>query len=57
MNYNWRYYRILSYVCFFLALYLSYKGSESGFYEYLGIALFLEIKDHLQQIENKIKPE
>lgn len=55
MNYNWRYYRILSYVCFFLALHSGYKGNVTGFYEYLGIALFLEIKDNLKQIENEIK--
>lgn len=53
--YSWRYYRILSYVCVFFALYLSYKGNESGFYEYFAIALFLELKDHLQKIENKIE--
>ena len=54
MNYTWRYYRILSYVCVFVALYLSYKGNETGFFEYFAIALFLELKDHLQTIENKI---
>ena len=54
MNYTWRYYRILSYVCVFVALYQSYKGNETGFFEYFAIALFLELKDHLQQIENKI---
>lgn len=54
MNYTWRYYRILGYVCFFFALYQSYKGNETGFFEYFAIALFLELKDHLQTIENKI---
>ena len=53
--YKWRYYRILSYVCFFIALYLSYKGNDAGFYEYLGLALFMEIKDHLDRIEKKIE--
>ena len=53
--YSWRFYRILSYVCFFIALYLSYKGNDAGFFEYFGIALFLELKDHLQKIEQKIE--
>jgi len=50
---NWRYYRVLSYVSFFVALYLS--DNKEAFYEYMALALFFEIKDHLQQIEEKLK--
>jgi hypothetical protein len=57
MNYTWRYYRILSYISFFSALYYGYEDNVFKFYEFGAFALFCEIKDHLQQIENKIKSE
>ena len=55
MNYTWRYYKILSYICFAAALYKGANGDTTGCYELMALALFLELKEDLQQIKDGLK--
>ena len=57
MNYTWKYYKILSYISFAAALYKGVNGDTTGFYEFMGLALFLELKEDLHQIKEKLKSE
>lgn len=57
MNYTWRYYKILSYICFAAALYKGANGDTTGCYELMALALFLELKEDLHQIKQNTKSE
>lgn len=57
MNYTLRYYRILSYASFATAVYKGLNGDTTGFYVAMGLAMFLELKEDLQQIKDEIKSE
>lgn len=57
MNYTLRYYRILSYASFATAVYKGVSGDTTGFYVAMGLAMFLELKEDLQQIKDRIKSE